>query len=158
MEKDAEVDNNAEVKGYTFENGVDYDQLFAAFKTTGIQATNFALGVEELNKMIECRFKPIDLNDPAVTKAAREYQSIAKAFASDNSYYSTLQRTNCTIFLGYTSNMISCGVRETIKFLVKNKMIDCIVTTTGGIEEDFMKCMKPAYMGNYWFYILTSLV
>ena len=24
----------------------------------------------------------------------------------------------CKIFLGYTSNMISCGLRETIRFLV----------------------------------------
>ncbi len=29
----------------------------------------------------------------------------------------------CTIFLSYTSNMISSGVRETILFLVKNKMV-----------------------------------
>ena len=31
--------------------------------------------------------------------------------------------TNCTIFLGYTSNMISCGVRETLHYLVKNNMV-----------------------------------
>ena len=27
-------------------------------------------------------------------------------------------KNNCTIFLGYTSNMASCGVRENIRFLV----------------------------------------
>lgn len=31
----------------------------------------------------------------------------------------------CTIFLSYTSNMISSGIRETIKYLVKNKFV-CI--------------------------------
>ena len=31
--------------------------------------------------------------------------------------------TNCTIFLGFTSNMISSGVRETIKFLLANNMV-----------------------------------
>ena len=31
--------------------------------------------------------------------------------------------TNCTIFLGYTSNLISSGVRETLRFLVKNNMV-----------------------------------
>jgi len=46
----------------------------------------------------------------------------------------------CKIFLGYTSNMISCGLRETIRFLVQHKMVDCVVTTSGGIEEDIMKC------------------
>ena len=31
--------------------------------------------------------------------------------------------TNCTIFLGYTSNLISSGVRDTLRFLVKNNMV-----------------------------------
>ena len=30
---------------------------------------------------------------------------------------------NCTIFLGYTSNMASCGVRETIRYLVQHKAV-----------------------------------
>lgn len=29
----------------------------------------------------------------------------------------------CTIFLSYTSNIISSGLRETIKFLVKHKLV-----------------------------------
>jgi len=49
-------------------------------------------------------------------------------------------RPEITVFLGFTSNMLSSGVRETIKFLVKNKLVDVIVTTTGGIEEDCIKC------------------
>jgi len=28
-------------------------------------------------------------------------------------------------------------------------MIDCIVTTCGGIEEDIMKCMAPTFMGDF---------
>ena len=27
--------------------------------------------------------------------------------------------------------------------------VDCIVTTTGGIEEDLMKCMAPSYLGDF---------
>lgn len=53
---------------------------------------------------------------------------------------SDLIKSNCTIFLGYTSNMISCGMREYIRFLVQHKMVDCLVSTAGGIEEDFIKC------------------
>ena len=48
-------------------------------------------------------------------------------------------KNNCTIFLGYTSNMASCGVRETIRFLVEHKLVDCLVTTAGGVEEDLIK-------------------
>lgn len=33
------------------------------------------------------------------------------------------RKSNCTIFLGFTSNIVSSGVRETIKFLVQHKMV-----------------------------------
>ena len=55
-------------------------------------------------------------------------------------------KTRCKIFLGYTSNMSSCGVREVIRFLAQHKMIDVIVSTAGGIEEDFVKCLAPTYV------------
>ena len=29
-------------------------------------------------------------------------------------------------------------------------MVDCIVTTCGGIEEDIMKCYAPHYMGDFY--------
>ena len=32
-------------------------------------------------------------------------------------------KSNCTIFLGYTSNMASCGTRETIRFLAQHNMV-----------------------------------
>jgi deoxyhypusine synthase len=52
----------------------------------------------------------------------------------------------CTIFLGYTSNMVSSGNRDIIRFLVKHRMVDVLVTTAGGIEEDFIKCLAPTYV------------
>ena len=45
----------------------------------------------------------------------------------------------CKIFLGYTSNLVSAGVREHIRFLVQHRMVDVLCTTAGGIEEDFIK-------------------
>ncbi len=35
----------------------------------------------------------------------------------------TRKKLKCTIFLGYTSNMISCGVREVIRFLAQHRMV-----------------------------------
>lgn len=32
-------------------------------------------------------------------------------------------KSGCTIFLGYTSNLISSGVRESIRYLVEHKMV-----------------------------------
>ncbi|KAL1996667.1 hypothetical protein VTN49DRAFT_7532 [Thermomyces lanuginosus] len=54
-----------------------------------------------------------------------------------------------TIFLGYTSNLISSGLRETIRFLVQHKHVSAIVTTAGGIEEDLIKCLAPTYLGSF---------
>ncbi|MBW9221396.1 deoxyhypusine synthase [Methanothermococcus sp. SCGC AD-155-M21] len=55
-----------------------------------------------------------------------------------------------TVFLGYTSNMVSSGLREIIAYLVKHKKIDVIVTTAGGVEEDFIKCIKPFLIGDWY--------
>lgn len=27
--------------------------------------------------------------------------------------------------------------------------VDCIVTTAGGVEEDFIKCLAPTYIGDF---------
>jgi len=61
------------------------------------------------------------------------------------------KQTKCTIWLSYTSNMVSCGVREVIRYLVEHKLVDVLVTTAGGIEEDFMKCMLPHFVGDFAF-------
>ena len=60
-----------------------------------------------------------------------------------------MRREKATIFLAYTSNMISSGVREVIKYLVEHKFVDVLVTTAGGIEEDFIKCLKPFVLGSF---------
>lgn len=45
--------------------------------------------------------------------------------------------------------MVSSGVRESIRFLVQHRLVDCIVTTAGGIEEDLMKCMAETRVGDF---------
>jgi len=37
-------------------------------------------------------------------------------------------RTNCTIFLGYTSNLISSGVREVIRYLAEHNLVSNMYT------------------------------
>lgn len=53
------------------------------------------------------------------------------------------------IFLGYTSNMISSGNREIIRYLIKNKKVNVCVTTCGGIEEDIIKCLGDFVLGDF---------
>lgn len=47
------------------------------------------------------------------------------------------------LFLGYTSNLVSAGVREHIRFLVQHRLVDVLVTTAGGVEEDLIKVGTP---------------
>ncbi|KAL1957118.1 hypothetical protein VTO42DRAFT_6376 [Malbranchea cinnamomea] len=54
-----------------------------------------------------------------------------------------------TIFLGYTSNLISSGLRDTLRYLVQHRHVSAIVTTAGGVEEDFIKCLAPTYLGSF---------
>lgn len=44
------------------------------------------------------------------------------------------------LVFSYTSNIISSGLREVVRYLCEHKMVDCVVTSCGGIEEDFIKC------------------
>jgi deoxyhypusine synthase len=37
-------------------------------------------------------------------------------------------------------------------------MIDCIVTSAGGIEEDFIKCLKPTYVGEFFKTYVTYVM
>lgn len=122
------------VKGYDFSDGINYDKLFGSFSTVGAQASHFGRAVEEVNKML--RYRMID--DPVNPE--------------EDSYYAdpkVRENVKCTIFLGFTSNMISCGTRETIRFLAKNKLVDVIVTTCGAIEEDVLKCLGQFHMGDF---------
>lgn len=60
-----------------------------------------------------------------------------------------MRAANARIYLGCTSNMMSCGVREILKYLAKNKFFEIMVITGGGIEEDIIKCIHPTYIGDF---------
>jgi deoxyhypusine synthase len=60
-----------------------------------------------------------------------------------------MARENTPIFLSFTSNMISSGVRETIAHLVKNRKIAVLCTSGGGVEEDAIKSIMPFRLGDF---------
>lgn len=127
------LENSQIIKGYDFNNGINYEEILNYFKICGFQASNFSLGVDEINKMLEKRNIPLDDDD---LDSYEEDEFIKR-------------KHHCTIFFGYTSNIVSSGLRETIRYLVQNKLVDCVVTTAGGVEEDFIKCMAPTYLGSF---------
>lgn len=46
-------DTNPVVKGYDFNNGVNWEELLGTYQNIGFQATNFGRAVEEINKMVK---------------------------------------------------------------------------------------------------------
>ncbi len=52
-----------------------------------------------------------------------------------------MKKSNAKIFLTFTSNMVTSGLRGFFAQLIKLKMADILVTTSGSIEEDIMKSL-----------------
>lgn len=120
------------IKGYEFNDALDtplsLSALLDSYSTMGFQATNLHTALQICHRMLRRR---------------REIQDVTTATQNtdgDN------EGGRFCLFLGYTSNMVSCGNRECIRFLVEHKLVDAIVTTAGGIEEDFIKCLKPTLL------------
>lgn len=110
-------------------DAVDFEQVLASYLVTGYQATHFGRAVQEVEKML--KWHPSE-------KELKEWE-----WGPDQ------PAPRCKIFLGYTSNLISSGLREQICYLAKHKMVDVIVSTAGGIEEDLIKCLAPTFTGEF---------
>jgi deoxyhypusine synthase len=113
---------------------VDYRAILESFVSTGIQASEMSKAIEEVNKMLDWSLADEPL-------AADEDDDFIDAEVRSN--------VRCRVWLAYTSNMVSSGCREYIKYLVKHKMVQVLVTTAGGIEEDFVKCLGHHTMGSF---------
>lgn len=60
-----------------------------------------------------------------------------------------MRREEATIFFGFTSNMVSSGVREAITYLAKHQHVHVMVTTTGSVDEDLIKCFADFKLGDF---------
>ena len=88
-----------------------------------------------------------------------DYHSLIKSFGSMGFQASQLSQAievtnsmikdNAFIFLGYTSNLVSSGLRDIFRYLVEHKKINFIVTTAGGVEEDIIKCLGDFILGDF---------
>lgn len=88
-----------------------------------------------------------------------DYEKIVKSFSSSGFQASNFSKATeiinmmikdkAKIYFGYTSNMVSSGLRETIRWLIQNKKVDICVTTGGGVEEDIIKCLGDFILGDF---------
>ncbi|MFH1358372.1 MAG: deoxyhypusine synthase [archaeon] len=73
----------------------------------------------------------------------------ASHFAKAVKIINKMIKDDVTIYLGYTSNMVTSGLRDIFRYLAEHKKIDVIVSTAGGIEEDFIKCFGDFKLGKF---------
>ncbi|KAK9452927.1 Deoxyhypusine synthase [Dipodascopsis uninucleata] len=128
-----------EVDGIDFSRPENQDvtvsKLVKSMRKMGYQATSVGIACEIINDMRNWR---------GPTKAVQMEREEMGLPAEDGT-----GDEKCTIFLGYTSNLISSGLRSTLRYLVQNKHVSAIVTTAGGVEEDLIKCLAPTYLGDF---------
>ncbi|OIB56093.1 deoxyhypusine synthase [Natrialba sp. SSL1] len=60
-----------------------------------------------------------------------------------------MQENDATVYLTFTSNIISSGLREVVAALVRKGYVDVIITTSGSLTEDVIKTEKPFKMGEW---------
>ncbi|MFA5259310.1 MAG: deoxyhypusine synthase [Candidatus Pacearchaeota archaeon] len=73
----------------------------------------------------------------------------ATHFAQAVKIIKNMIKNNATIYLGYTSNLVTSGLRDVFRYLAKHNKVKVIVTTAGGIEEDFIKCLGDFKVGKF---------
>uniref|UniRef100_A0A0E0QRI1 Deoxyhypusine synthase n=2 Tax=Oryza TaxID=4527 RepID=A0A0E0QRI1_ORYRU len=87
--------------------GLGLSGMLASLATTGFQASNLGDAVDVVNQMLEWRLsheKPReDCDEPELDPTYRE-------------------SVKCKIFLGFTSNLVSSGIRDVVRFLVQHHM------------------------------------
>ena len=60
-----------------------------------------------------------------------------------------MQDEDAKIFLTFTSNIISSGLREAIAYLVREDYVDVVITSSGSHTEDVIKTARPFKMGEW---------
>jgi deoxyhypusine synthase len=107
----------------------------------GIESTHF----HEARKIVATILKQrwdVEQADAAMSSSSQS--SVLATPASPQ-----LRRRRPKIILAYTSNLISCGLREVFAYLARHNLIDAFVSTAGGVEEDVIKCLGDTLVGDF---------
>ncbi|ONM18117.1 Deoxyhypusine synthase [Zea mays] len=148
-------------KRFTRIAGADFDDaglglagLLGSLASTGFQASNLGDAIDVVNQMVPNYVFVLTLSAVVRFAGWKLDWRLSHEKPSDDCAEAELdpayrESVKCKIFLGFTSNLVSSGVREIIRFLVQHRMVDVIVTTAGGIEEDLIKCLAPTYRGDF---------
>lgn len=60
-----------------------------------------------------------------------------------------MKKEKCTLFFGFTANLVASGLRGIIRKMCEKRFIDAIVTTAGSIDHDTIKSTVPYLIGSF---------
>ncbi|SDX82054.1 deoxyhypusine synthase [Halopenitus persicus] len=89
----------------------------------------------------------LDIGELLETYATTGFQATHLAEAIDIA--ERMQAEDATVYLTFTSNIVSSGLRETVASLVREGYVDVLITTSGSLTEDIIKTAKPFKMGEW---------
>lgn len=118
------------------------------------KAVNDLAGAIKDEMVFETTVKGIDYDEDAPTLDTLIKSYATTGFQATNlvkaiAEVRRMTQAKAKVFFGCTSNIISSGMREQVRFLAKNKKIDVLVCTAGGIEEDIIKCLGPTRIAEF---------
>lgn len=59
------------------------------------------------------------------------------------------KRRGDRVFVAYTSNLISSGLRDVFAALARERLVDGFLSTAGGVEEDVIKCLGQTLLAKF---------
>ena len=86
----------------------------------------------------------INVNELVDSLGKVGFQSIELKKAKENII--KMKKDGAKIYLTYTSNMVTSGLRGFFAQIIKLGLVDVVVTTVGGIEEDIMKAHNEEFV------------
>lgn len=93
--------------------------------------------------------KGIKVNELVEQMGSTGFQGVELKKAAD--VIIKMKKSGAKIYLTFTSNMVTSGLRGFFAQLIKLGMVDVIVTTVGGIEEDIMRSIGEKFtIGDFY--------
>lgn len=97
---------------------------------------------------------PIDVKDRSISqlmdgmlKTGFQGRKLAE---SVQAWYNMLNEKNITVFMGLSGAMVPAGMRRIISYLIRERMIDCLVSTGANLFHDSHEALgKKHYVGSH---------
>lgn len=126
------------IEGYDFNQGVNYPKLLRSMLTTGFQASNLGEAIDVVNQMVREVKVPFLILSLVLSESVTcvfeivlkldwrlaDETTVPEDCSDEEKDPAYRESVKCKIFLGFTSNLVSSGVRETIRYLVQHHMVN----------------------------------